>query len=180
MALFNIFSDPALATRQAQLDGQWKSLKAVIGTCNSFPSQAWVEFTNDFTNWSEFYDSGSDWSQSSEKATNEWQTKAQEWATRVASAGCAGTAGSVGGDYVPGIGDSGIPGVKDPPPLSESLLDSAVGAFEKGTDALSSPFKTLGWVAVGVIAAILITVIWITTKGQASGYGVSVGSGNAS
>ena len=170
----NIFSSPELRARQDQLDGQWSSLNGIQQTCNEFPSQAWVEFSNDLRNWREFYDSGSDWSQSSEKATNEWQIKAQEWTTRMRASGCTGTAGSAGGDYIPSS-QSGIPGVKDPPPLSQGLLDEAAEAFEKGTDALASPFKTLGWVAVGIVVLILVTVVWITTKGQASGYGVSVG-----
>lgn len=174
--MFNVFSDPALRARQAQLDGQWSSLNGLINTCDGFPTQAWVEFRNDLTNWREFFSSESDWSQSSEKATNGWQIKAQEWASRVGASGCSGTVGSMGGVDVPSVGDSGIPGVKDPPPLSETLLDEVTGAFEKGTDALQAPFKTLGWVAIGIIAAVLITIIWVTTKGRASGYGVSVGS----
>ena len=174
MSLFpNIVSNPALRARQDQLDGQWSSLNGIQQSCDQFPSQAWVEFSNDLRNWREFYDSGSDWSQSSEKATNEWQIKAQEWAARMAGSGCGGTAGSVGGSDIPAAG--GIPGVKDPPPLSQGLLDEAAEAFEKGTDALQSPFKTLGWVAVGIVVLILVAVIWVGTKGHASGWGVEVG-----
>lgn len=174
MALFNIFSDPALKARQDVLDAQWSSLNALFNTCDAMPSQSWVEFVNDLKSWRIFYDSGSDWSSSSEKATNEYQVKAQEWSQRLDAAGCRGSVGSVGGDDIPGS-VSGIPGVKDPPPLTPGLLDEAASAFEKGTDALSSPFKTLGWVAVGIVVLIVVGLVVITTKGHASGYGVEVG-----
>jgi hypothetical protein len=178
MSLFpNIVSNPALRARQDQLDAQWSSLNGIQQNCSDLPSQAWVQFVNDLRNWREFYDSGSDWSQSSEQATNDWQIKAQEWTTRMAASGCGGTAGSVGDTYIPAAG--GIPTIKDPPPLSQGLLDEASDAFKKGTDALESPFKTLGWVAVGIVVLIIVAVIWISTRGHASGYGVDVGRSNA-
>lgn len=167
----NVFSDPALKARQDVLQGQWRALHELSQSCDGLTSESWYQLETDWLNWGTFYDSGSDWSSSSEKATNEWQRKAQEWSARLNSAGCHG---SVIADDINPV-DTGIPGVKDPPPLTPGLLDEASVAFEKGTDALASPFKTLGWVAVGVVVLIIVGIVVITTQGHASGYGVSVG-----
>jgi len=167
----NVFSDPALKARQDVLHGQWTSLHELSQSCDGLTTESWYQLETDWLNWKDFYDSGSDWSSSSEKATNEWQNKAKEWADRLNRAGCRGS--TVASDITPV--DTGIPGVKDPPPLTPGLLDEAAAAFKKGTDALSSPFKTLGWVAVGVVVLILVSIVVITTKGHASGYGVQVG-----
>jgi len=174
----DIFVDPALAQRQSLLDGQWSSLNALQQTCDNFPSQAWVEFSNDLRNWREFYESGSNWSQSSEKATNAWQSKAQEWTRRMASSGCHGTIGSVGGNDIPSSGDTGIPGVNDPPPLSDGLIDDALESFGKVKDTVLAPIETVGWVVTGLIVLVVVGIIIIIVKGNASGYGVSVGSGS--
>jgi len=172
----DIFVDESLAARQAQLDGQWSSLNALQQTCDNFPSQAWVEFNNDLRNWREFYGSGSNWSQSSEKATNSWQGKAQEWAARMAASGCRGSVGSVGGDDIPSVGDAGIPGVKDAPPLSAGIIDEALEGFGKVKDSVLAPIETVGWVVTGLIVLVLVGIIVIAVRGNVNVAGLgSVG-----
>lgn len=175
MALFNVFSDSELKARQDQLDAQWKSLNSLINTCDDFPSSGWVEFVNDFRNWQEFYDSGSDWSSDSKHATDLWQVKAGEYAKRLAGAGCRGGIGSVAGVDVVSAGDSGIPFVKEPPADMPGLFHEILSGVDQAQDTLLAPLKTAGWVVVGVVVLIVIALVWILTKGQASGYGISVG-----
>ncbi len=178
MPLFNIFVDEKLAARQAQLDGQWKSLRAVINGCDDFPSSSWVEFVNDQKGWESFFDSGSDWSDNSKAATDEWQSKLQVHSQRVEQAGCRGSIGSVGGvDFFSPTGVTGIPGVKDPPPDDPAFIDTALDAFSKTRDAVLSPFATVGWVTVGLVVVAIVAIVWILTKGKgkAGPSGVSVG-----
>jgi hypothetical protein len=167
----NIFSDPALKARQDVLHAQWTSIHKLSLSCEGLTTESWHQLETDWLNWKEFYESGSDWSSSSEKATNEWQVKAQEWTARLNSAGCRGS--TVGDDIV--TPDTGIPGVKDPPPLTPDFLDEVTDGFTQITDAATSPFKTLGWVATGIVVLIIVGLVIVLTKGKASGYGVKVG-----
>jgi hypothetical protein len=160
----NVFSDPQLRARQDQLDAQWKSLKASYDACNDTPPTSFAEFATDFAGWTSFYDSESDWSSNAKKATDEWQTKAQEWAGKIAG-WCGGGA------------DSGIPTVKDPPPDEPGLVDQALGVFDKTRDAVLAPVFKVGWVAVGIVAAVILAIVVIVTKGRAKGYGIEVGGG---
>lgn len=176
MALFNVFSDPKLAARQAQLDSQWRSLNALVNTCNNVPSSSWVEFVADFKSWTEFFQSGSDWSASSKAATDEWQSKAQTWVDRISSYGCAGTLGSVDGiNVVSAVGDAGVPTIKDPPPNDPTFLDEVTATVGKVTEPIWSRIGTVGWVAAGLIVLIILGLVWVLTKGKASGYGVKLG-----
>ncbi len=166
MALFNIFSDPALKARQDQLDGQWNSLQALYSSCNNTPDASFAEFATDFRLWKEFYNSGSDWSADSKRATDEWQTKAQEWSRKLASWGCTGNTQDANGDPIPQSGDAGIPTVKDNPPDQPGLLDS-LNPLPK----LESWAETVGWVVVGLVVLAILAVVWISTKGHAKGPG---------
>ena len=146
----NLFSDPNLRTRQSQLDAQWNSLNGLVSQCNDIPNTAWVEFVNDKKNWEVFYDSESDWSQDSKEATDQWQTKAQEWAARFSSYGCSGSIGSIGGVDITSGGDKGIPNVKNPPPNEDSFIDK-----------IGSAFKTVGIGLVVFLAVIILVFVYI-------------------
>lgn len=173
----DVFQDPVLVQRQAVLDGQFKSLNAIVGTCDNVPSSTWVEWTNDYKNWSEFFDSGSNWSMSSKRATDEWQEKLQLWSNRMASYGCGGTLGSVDGiNVVSATGDKGIPTVKDAPPNDPTFIDEALATVHKVTDPVTSTIKTSIWLGAGVVLFIVVAIAYILTRGKASGYGLKVGS----
>lgn len=131
----NFFSDPELRARQDILNAQWGSLWGTYNaTCNNGLGNAFPEFATDYNNWNDFYASESDWSSASKHATDEWQTKAQEWAKRLSNYGC--------GDKQ--YSDLGIPGVKDNPEDRPGVIDQVIGA-EKSYVA-----------GVGVIAIVLI------------------------
>jgi len=172
----NIFSDTKLRARQGQLDGQWKALRAAFGACNNTPDSSFVEFTNDFENWSAFYDSESDWSSGSKSATDEWQTKAQDWSRRLTSWGCNGNWDSLNVVSATGDTSNGIPSIKDPPPDDPGIVDSVLGVVHKVADPVANTAATIGWVAVGLIILIIAAIVWTVTHGQVSGYGVKVGS----
>lgn len=122
----NFFSDPELRARQDVLNGQWNSLWGTYNaTCSNGLGNAFPEFATDYNNWQEFYDSGSDWTGASKHATDEWQTKAQEWAKRLKDYGCGDT------QYK----DLGIPGVKDIPPDKPGFLDNLLDAGKTGAYA---------------------------------------------
>jgi hypothetical protein len=161
MALFNVFSDPVLRARQDQLDAQWSSLNALQNQCGDVPDTAWVEFVNDLRKWRTFYESESDWSADSNNATNSWQAKAQEWANRLSTYGCAGGLGSVGGITIQtDVGDLGIPGVKDAPANESSWLGKAgdlaksavTGVYDDVTGAIS-------WTSYAIIGLIILVVL---------------------
>jgi hypothetical protein len=159
----NIFQDPVLVQRQAELNATWLSLNNVKTGCNGLPDSAWLEFVNDYKGWQEFFDSGSDWSSDSKKATDGWQIKAQDWSKRLSSYGCAGSLGVVtttdgfgnptGRETVYAGGDQGIPGVKDPPPDQQGITDKIGGAI-----------ATAGWVAAGLVALIIIGIFYVATR----------------
>lgn len=174
MALFNVFSDPALKARQDILDAQWNSLWSIYQGCDNAPNNTFSEFVTERTAWKEFYDSGSDWSASSKAATDQWQSKAQEWASQFTSWGCNGNLGSVNGVSIPADVNS-IPTVKDPPPDGPSFIDTALQTFQKTESSILSPFATIGWVAVGLAVLIILALVWSLTKGHAKGYGVEIG-----
>jgi hypothetical protein len=171
----DIFVDPKLRARQNQLDAQWKALRSSFQTCDATPDSSFAEFTTDFDNWSAFYATESDWSAGSKSATDEWQTKAQDWSNRLRSWGCTGSFD--GFNVVSALGDtsSGIPTVKDPPPDDPGLLDSVLSGVHKVTDPVTSTAATIGWVAVGLLILIIGSIVWIVTRGAYSGYGVKVG-----
>lgn len=162
----NVFSDPVLKARQDQLDGQWKSLWALYQGCDQTPDNAFSQFVNDKRAWDEFYDSGSDWSDDSKHATDNWQLKAQEWAGRLNGWGCYGTSGSANLD----TGSSGIPTIKDPPKDEPSFLD-------KLTDSSKTYFTTVGIVGVALFVFVILAIVFVLSKGKASGFGVSLGGG---
>lgn len=168
MPLFNIFSDPQLRARQDQLDAQWKALNAAQSGCSSIPDTAWVEWVNDFRNWQEFYDSGSDWSSDSFNATNVWQQKLKEWSARMATYGCVGSLGSVGGEDIPAGGDQGIPGVKEPPPDEKSTVEKVGDEVTGVVGSVSTFVKTASWVAIGLIVVVLIATVYTLTHVKAS------------
>jgi hypothetical protein len=168
MAL-NIFSDPKLRTRQDQLDGQWYSLLQVVQFCDNVPDSSFSNFTSDLRAWQAFYESGSDWSSSSENATNDWQAKALEWSKQLNAWGCTGNIS--GSDST----QSGIPGVKTPPPDQGDFLDKAVdaakGLADKATgplDAIWNRIATVGWVALGLIVLILGLAVYSLTHVKAN------------
>ena len=158
----NIFSDDKLRTRQIQLDGQWSSLWARWQSCDSTPDSAFAEFASDRKGWIEFFDSGSDWSDDSKKATDIWQQKAQEWSNKLSSWCGGGTS-------------SGIPSVKDPPPDDPTLIMRITGGIKDVADIALKPAATIGWVAVAIFVLVLLTIVWIVTKGRAKAFGVELG-----
>ena len=171
MALFGILVDSALKARQDQLDAQWSSVSALYSGCDQTPDSAFAEFATDLSAWRAFYASGSDWSADSKTATDEWQTKLQDWTNRLTGWGCYGTAGP---DEL-AAGSGAIPTVKDPPPDAPGIVDSVLATLKKTENAALSPFSTIGWVAVGIVVLVVLAIVWITTKGRAKGYGVEVG-----
>jgi hypothetical protein len=175
MALFGLLVDQKLRARQDLLDGQWKSLKAAFTTCGDTPDSWFAEFSTDFAAWSDFYASESDWSSGSKSATDEWQTKAQDWSNKLSTLGCTGNWDNINTVSALGQTSSGIPTVKDPPPDDPGLLDSVLAGVHKVTDPVTNTAATIGWVAVGLMIVIIAAIVWIITKGSVSGYGVKVG-----
>lgn len=162
MSLINVFSDPKLRARQDQLDAQWKSLRAVYQMCDQTPDSAFAEFSTDFRAWSEFYDSGSDWSSDSNNATNVWQSKAKEWADKLTGWGCYGNFDSSG------VTNSGVPGVKNPPPDEKSILESVTDSVSSAGSDFFGTLSTIGWVAVVLFVLILGMVVYVLTHAKAS------------
>ncbi len=171
MALFNVFSDPVVAAQQAQLDGQWQALNVVQDQCNQIPTTALVEFYNDLQAWNTFYASGSDWSASSKNATNDWQKKAQEWSNKFTGWSCGNTPGII----APDTGTSLIPGVKDPPPDDPGLLAGLKSDALAPINAIESYIRAAGWIAVGLVVLVVGAIVYISTRGKVSGYGLTVG-----
>lgn len=161
----DFFVDEKLRASQDVLDGQWKSLNGLQSRCDGVPDSSWVEFVNDFRNWQEFYASESDWSADAHNATNVWQAKAKEWAEKFSAWGCVGTVGSVGGIYIePETGPNGIPGVKEPPPDTQSIVARAGEAYKEAAGGFLSSLKTIGWVSVGIIVLIVLCLGYVLTK----------------
>lgn len=155
----NVFSDPKLRARQDQLDAQWNSLWATWNACNDTPDSAFPEFATDRRLWKDFYDSETDWSASAKTATDEWQVKAASWASKL-SGWCGG--GS----------SSGIPTIGAAPPDDVTLVDRVLEAPKQAINLVA----TLSYVAVGFAVLVVLGIIYISTKGKVSGYGVTVGS----
>ncbi len=163
----DIFQDPALVQRQDALNAQWLSLNNVKTGCDGLPDSAWLEFVNDYKAWQQFYDSGSNWSADSKKATDGWQLKAQEWSKRLPGYGCAGSLGVItttdqfgnptGRQDVYATGDQGIPGVKDPPPDEK-------GAIEKISDSVGGAVKAVGIFVALVVLLVVGGLIYILTR----------------
>jgi len=170
MALFNVFSDPALRARQDVLDGQWNSARAVFGTCDSTPDSAFSEFTTDYNNWKSFYNSGSDWSTDSANATNTWQAQLKSWTDKFAQWGCTGnftlTPGSVGADDAPE--PDYIPKIKKPPPDQPRLLSRIGQQVKDGAQSFWSTLTTIGWVAVGLAILLGLGLIYLLTHVRVS------------
>ena len=70
---------------------------------------------------------------------------------------------------------SGVPTIKDPPPDDPTFLDKSLDAFRRTRDEVLAPVATIGWVAVGIVGAIILAIIVLATKGRAKGYGIEVG-----
>lgn len=147
----NFFSDPELRARQDVLNAQWNSLWGTYqATCSNGLGNAFPEFATNYSDWKEFYDSGSDWSGASKHSTDEWQTKAQEWASRLKDYGCGDSQYS----------DRGIPGVKDNPEDQPGLIDKLAGAAKTGAYA---------WVfTIVLILAAVVFVIYLIGKALAT------------
>ena len=145
----NFFSDPELRARQDTLNGQWNSLWGTYNsTCSNGLGNAFPEFATDYRNWQEFYDSGSDWSGASKHATDEYQTKAQEWTKRLRDYGCGDSQYS----------DLGIPGVKDIPPDKPGFIDKLSDAAQTGAYA---------WVfTVVLVLAFVLAAIYFLSKSK--------------
>jgi len=173
---FGVFVDPKLRARQDQLDGQWKSLKAAWTACQNTPDSSFAEFATDFNGWSDFYASESDWSSASKSATDEWQTKAQDWSNKLTSWGCNGNWDNFQIVSANGSDANGIPTIKDPPPNDPGLLDTVLGGIKKVTDPVTSTASTIGWVAVSLFVLIIFAIVWIVTKGRFEGFGAKVGA----
>lgn len=169
----NIFSDPKLRTRQDQLDAQWQALSNL--RCDNLPSSTEVEFETDEQNWRYFYDSETDWSASAKKATDEWQTKAGEWAKRFAAHGCGGGVIVDGISVISNTGDGGIPTIKSNPEDDKTLFEEAQDAASALTKPARDAASTVGWVVVGVVVLVLVLTAYVLTRGKASGFGVKVG-----
>ncbi len=170
MALFNVFSDPKLVARQAQLDAQWNSLWASFQACDATPDSAFSEFVTDRNGWKTFFDSGSDWSSDSKRATDDWQTKAQDWSNRLQSWGCTGNE-----DSAPQPGSSGIPSVKDPPPDEPGIIDEITGVAKAATDKGIGWIETIGWVALGLAVLIIVAIVYLGTHSKVETPGLKVG-----
>lgn len=160
-----IFTDPALKARQDVLAAQWNSLRAAFSVCDNTPDSSFSEFQTDYTNWTTFYNSGTDWSSDANNATNTWQTTAKSWADRLNQWGCNGTAtlspGSVGSDQPDPTG--GIPGIKTAPPDTTSLLEQAKNAIGNAGNGLWSDITTIGWAILGVLVLIVFGLIYVLT-----------------
>src|SRR5260221_10488487 len=138
----DFFVDEKLRARQDQLDAQWQALYNL--RCESLPTSASVEFDTDFNNWRVFYDSESDWSSGSKSATDEWQTKAKEWATRLATYGCGGSVQINNIDVISATGDKGIPSIKNNPADDPSLLDTLAHVRDVATKPFTDAASTVG------------------------------------
>ena len=169
MAWLNLVSDPVLRQRQESLNAQWFALNQTIDSCalTASSAPAFSQFYADYDAWKSFFESGWDWSSDSANATNRYQSKLQEYTT-LAKQYCVAASGAE---------PAYIPGVKDPPKDDKSL-------FEKGTELAETFVETpakiaeyLGIATVVVVAAILFTIIYVSTKGSfsAGAHGVSVG-----
>lgn len=147
----NFFSDPELRARQDVLNAQWNSLWGTYNaTCSNGLGNAFPEFATDYQNWQEFYDSGSDWTGASKHATDEHQTKAQEWTKRLRDYGCGDS------QYT----DLGIPGVKDNPDDKPGIIDSLTDAAKTGAYA---------WVfTIVLILGVVVFVIYLISKALAT------------
>jgi hypothetical protein len=168
----DFFVDPALRTRQDQLNAQWLSLNGIQQSCQGISDSAWVEFVNDLKGWKDFYASESDWDMDSKHATDDWQTKASYWADQFKLYGCGGVLGSVNGVDIPATaGDGGIPSVKanpaDDKPWYSGITDVA--------STIQDDVSTIGWIAVGVVVLVVLVVGYVLTRGKAKGFGVEVG-----
>ncbi len=164
--LFNFFSDPALRTRQDQLDADWNSAWAVVQTCDAVPASSFSGFATDRANWKQFYDSGSDWSSDSYNATNEWQSRLKGWTDQFRQWGCTGSfslsPGTVGADD-PTPEENGIPGIKNPPPDKTGLLTKAKDAIGNAANGLWSDVTTIGWVILGVMVLLIMGTVYLLT-----------------
>lgn len=173
--LFNFFSDPALRTRQDQLDADWNSAWAVVQTCDGVPASSFSGFTTDRANWKQFYDSGSDWSSDSYNATNEWQNRLKGWTDQFNQWGCTGnftlTPGTVGADD-PTPEENGVPGVKTAPPDKESIVEQAKDAIGSAGKGLWSDISTVGYIILGVVLLLIFGLIYVLTHVKASAPGV--------
>lgn len=151
----NFFSDPALRARQTQLDAQWSGLWGTYNsTCDNGLGGAFPEFASDYNGWREFYASGSDYTGASKHATDEWQTKAQEWAKRLKDYGCGQKE----------FGDLGLPGVKDSPPDEPGWFDRLKGAAEE-----AALFSGLGLtVTLLILGATFIGIVYYLSKSKVS------------
>ncbi len=170
-ASFNLFSDPALASRQAQLNSQWYALNQTIDECSLTASSApfFSNFYSDYAEWQTFFASGSDWSSSSKHATDEWQTKLQDYTKQVA-AYCGQSSADAGGAAY-------IPGVKDNPADELGIWEGIKSDVTAPFTFASSLVTKIGIIAAVVVGAILVAVIWVAIKGnvKAGPSGVSVG-----
>jgi hypothetical protein len=142
--MFNIFSDSELRARQDVLDGQWNGLWGTYNaTCTNGLGNAFPAFATDYNNWKTFYSSESDYTTASKHTTDQWQSKAQEWAQRLKDYGCGDS--SLGNDL-------GIPGVKDNPADQEGTLDK----LEK---LALAPFNYIKNLTIGIGILVLIAVL---------------------
>jgi hypothetical protein len=154
----DMFVDPALRTRQDLLNGQWISISASIKRCDNFPTTEWISFSNDFRNWTTFYDSESDYTSSSKHATDDWQTKLQYWSGEL-SRWCSANINSDGNavdssnpDYVY------VPGVKDPPPDPQGS-----GILDELKKDVAAPFQWAEGLVlkIGIGVAVLVVIVII-------------------
>lgn len=170
MAWLNLVSDPALRARQEQLNADWYALNQTIDSCalTASSAPAFSQFYADYDSWKSFFESGSDWSSDSKRATDSWQTKLQEY-TKLARTYCQEASGAE---------PAYIPGVKDPPPDEKNLIDKGIDLFKSPFTAAENVVKTLGIVTAVIVGAILITIVYVSVKGsfKAGPSGVSVGS----
>ena len=169
-ASFNLFSDPSLAARQAQLNSQWYALNQTIDECSLTASSApfFSNFYSDYAEWQTFFASGSDWSSSSKHATDEWQTKLQDYTKQVA-AYCGQSSGDAGGAAY-------IPGVKDNPADEPGIWDEIKSDVTAPFTFAESLVTKVGIIVAIVIGAVLVAIIWVSVKGSVNIAGVgSVG-----
>ena len=124
--------------------------------CQNTPDASFSEFATDYAAWQEFYGSESDWSSNSFNATNEWQTKAGEWADKLSQWGCTGN-----DENAPADAPSGIPGVKPAPADQQSLIDKAGKVVSDDITGVTNTIKTIGWVALGVVVLIIVGLIYL-------------------
>ena len=157
----DIFVDPQLRARQDQLNAQWIALKSTVDNCQLDPvsAAAFSQFYADFASWQSFYESGSDWTSSSKKATDDWQSKLQEYTKTVGGGFCSQ---SQAGD------SSYIPGVKDPPPDEPGFIQSLA---DKAAAAGKTAYWT-GTVFVFAIVAAIVLMFYFASKSTKVSVGV--------